>query len=249
MQEVIVNNRMEKNPVHSPTYTPDVFQVLHVEDSLDSQALVLTALKSVCEVTSVASVKEALATIDKKKYDLFLIDVMLEDGDGFSLTRALKQKPQSKDIPVIFLTAKGEIDHKAAGFHLGADDYIVKPFDLAELRLRVEARLKKVRKDDPEKLVRGNIQLEIPTQKAFLIQEKQNLDLTPLQFKLLFFLMKNDEQILNRDQLIDQIWGEGIQIGRSLDMHMNSLRKKLGPYASQIHTIYGQGYQFLSNKN
>ena len=224
----------------------DSFEVLHIEDSKDSQELVLTALKSVCNVTQVDSVKEALEVVDRKKFDLFLMDVMLLDGDGFSLTKLLKQKPNGRDVPVIFLTAKGEIDHKAAGFHLGADDYIVKPFDLAELRLRVESRLRKNRKEDPEKLVRGNIQLEIPTQKAVLLREKQNLDLTPLQFKLLFFLMKHEEQVLNRDQLIDQIWGEGIQIGRSLDTHMNSLRKKLGPYATQIHTVYGQGYQFLN---
>ena len=222
------------------------FEVLHIEDSIDSQQLVLTALQSVCNVTHVGSVKEAVAAVEHKKFDLFLMDVMLADGDGFSLTKLLKQKPNGKDVPVIFLTAKGEIDHKAAGFHLGADDYIVKPFDLAELRLRVESRLKKNRKEDPEKLVRGNIQLEIPTQKAVLLRERQNLDLTPLQFKLLFFLMKHEEQVLNRDQLIDQIWGEGIQIGRSLDTHMNSLRKKLGPYATQIHTVYGQGYQFLN---
>lgn len=222
------------------------FEVLHIEDSADSQELVLTALKSVCNVTHASSVREAMEIVDRKKFDLFLMDVMLTDGDGFTLTKALKQKANGKDVPVIFLTAKGEIDHKAAGFHLGADDYIVKPFDLAELRLRVESRLKKSRKEDPQKLIRGNIQLEIPTQKAVLLREKQNLDLTPLQFKLLFFLMKNDEQVLNRDQLIDQIWGEGIQIGRSLDTHMNSLRKKLGPYATQIHTVYGQGYQFLN---
>lgn len=227
----------------------ETFEVLHIEDSLDSQELVKNTLKSVCNITSASSVREAMLVTDQKKFDLFLMDVMLGDGDGFNLTRDLKKKPNCKDTPVIFLTAKGEIDHKAAGFHLGAEDYIVKPFDLVELRLRVESRLKKIKRDDPEKLIRGNIRLEIPTQKAFLIKENTNLDLTPLQFKLLFFLMKHEEQVLSRDQLIDQIWGENIQIGRSLDTHMNALRKKLGVYSAQIHTIYGQGYQFLPQKN
>lgn len=227
----------------------DFFEVLHIEDSIDSQDLVRNALKPICNVTSASSMKEALVVTDNKKFDLFLMDVMLEDGDGFSLTMLLKKRPSCKNTPVIFLTSKGEIDHKATGFDLGAEDYIVKPFDLAEFRLRVESRLRKIKKEDPEKLVCGNIRLEIPTQKAFLIKEKQNLELTPLQFKLLFLLMKHEEQVLGREQLIDQIWGEGIQIGRSLDTHMNSLRKKLGPYATQIHTLYGQGYQFLSTKN
>lgn len=246
MQELVLKN-MGSDNLSAPII--ESFEVLHVEDSIDSQELVANTLKSVCNITSASSVKDALALVEQKKFDLFLMDVMLGDGDGFNLTKILKQKPSCKDAPFIFLTSKGEIDHKTAGFHLGADDYIVKPFDLAELRLRVEARLKKTKRDDPEKLIRGNLRLDIPTQKAYLIKENTNLDLTPLQFKLLFFLMKNEDQVLSREQLIDQIWGEGIQIGRSLDTHMNALRKKLGPYSAQIHTIYGQGYQFLAAKN
>lgn len=220
-------------------------EVLVVEDSVDSQELVTLLLKDICHLTVVGSVEGALKAVRNKKFDLFLMDVMLEDGDGFTLTKKLRELPASQNTPVIFMTSKGALQDKAKGFELGAEDYIVKPFDPAEFQLRVESRLKKIKaQNSSQELVRGNLRLEVPLQKAYLNNEKSPLDLTPIQFKILFSLISREPEILSREQLTQIIWGDNVQVGRSLDTHITALRKKLGSTGASIQSVYGQGYRF-----
>lgn len=221
--------------------------VLVVEDSPDSQDLVNLLLGDVAQLTIVPSVKKVLKLVKEKKFDLILMDVMLEDGNGFELTQKLRNLPGYKDIPVIFMTSKSDIQDKTQGFELGAEDYIVKPFDKQEFKLRVMARLKKIQSQMSSRdLVSGNLRLEPALQKASLIQEAQSLDLTPIQFKILFALARSEPEVLSRDQITELIWGAEAPQGRSLDTHVTSLRKRLGSYASCIESIYGRGYRFKS---
>lgn len=220
-------------------------EVLAVEDSVDSQELVKHLLYGRCNLTVVGSINAALKAVENKRFDLFLMDVMLEDGDGFTLTKKLRELPSSSNTPVIFMTSMGAYQDKAKGFELGAEDYIVKPFDPAEFQLRIESRLKKIRtQNQTQEIIRGNLRLEVVAQKAVLIKENTILDLTPIQFKILFSLVSREPEILSRDQLIQIVWGDNMQVGRSLDTHITTLRKKLGNYGSAIQTIYGQGYRF-----
>lgn len=222
-----------------------MFEILLVEDSIDFQELVLILLSPIAKVTAVPSMSRALEEIANKEFDLFLLDVMLEDGDGFSLAEMLKRKLGTEDLPVIFLTSKSETKDRVTGFKLGAEDYIVKPLDMAEFRVRIEARLQKLAgRKRLKDLVLGNIRLDVPMQRAFSMRDNRNLELTPLQFKLLFYLMSHEGQTISRDNLINEIWGQGVHVSRSVDTHINSLRKKLGSDATCIQSVYGAGYLF-----
>lgn len=222
-------------------------EVLVVEDSPDSQDLVTELLRGSCRLTLAPSMKKALRLVQEKSFDLILMDVMLEDGDGFSLTTKIRSLPGYHDLPIIFMTSKGDIQDKATGFELGAEDYIVKPFDPLEFKLRVQSRLKKIQAHVKSQILsRGNLRLEASLQKAFLIQEGIQLDLTPLQFKILFTLVNHEPEVLTRERLTTLIWGEGVQVGRSLDTHITALRKKLGAYGEHIQGVYGLGYRFSS---
>jgi DNA-binding response OmpR family regulator len=222
-----------------------MYKVLVVEDSLDSQELVILLLKSIAEVTCTGSVVGALDWNKKEKFDLFLIDVMLEDGDGFSLTAQLRQTTHGRNAPVIFLTSEGQTRDKIVGFQLGAEDYIVKPFDPTEFFVRVQSRLQKIAHAKKENhLVRGNLRLEVPLQKAYFIKENEVIPLTPIEFKILFFLMVHENDVISREKLVFAIWGDGVSVGRSIDTHVNSLRRKLNLYAFYIQSVYGLGYRF-----
>ncbi|MEK6555566.1 MAG: response regulator transcription factor, partial [Bdellovibrionota bacterium] len=190
-----------------------MFQILVVEDSEDLQDLVKMILRPVAELTVVPSVSQALEIVTQKKFDLVLMDVMLSDGNGFDLTAQIRNLAHGQDLPIIFLTSKGEIGDKITGFKLGAEDYIVKPFDATELRLRVENRLQKIASASNKKMdviEIGNLRLEVPFQKAYLVKEGQNLELTPLQFKILFFLVTNKGSVISREKLVSEIWGKDV---------------------------------------
>lgn len=222
-----------------------MYKILVVEDSIDIQELLTFVLEPIAHVQNVGSVKTALEMMEAQKFDLVLMDVMLEDGNGFNLTRELRQRPFGKDIPIIFLTSKGTLADKALGFQLGAEDYIVKPFDPPEVKIRVESRLRKILSaKSSDTLEKFNLRLDIPLQKVFLIKENAELDVTPSQFKILFYLMTHENEVISREQLISAIRGKDTHTTRSIDTHVNSLRRKLDTYAPCIQAVYGSGYVF-----
>jgi len=223
-----------------------MYKILIVEDSEDLQDLMKMILQPIAEITTVSSVVDSLRVLEDHRFDLVLMDVMLTDGSGFDLTAQLRKLPGGADIPIIFITSKNDISDKIKGFQLGAEDYIVKPFDKTELRLRVESRLQKIstQKKSHDVVEIANLRLEVPYQKAFLIAENMNLELTPLQFKIIFLLATNRGAVISRDQLVGEIWGQDVHIGRSVDTRINSLRKKFGVYAKYIQSVYGSGYAF-----
>lgn len=224
-----------------------MYQVLVVEDSLDTQDLVSQLLHPLAQINIASSLAQALEFVEKKTYDLILMDVTLDDGDGFTLTSMLRKKPHGKNIPVIFMTSKNHIDDKTRGFNLGAEDYIVKPFEPAEFKLRIESRLQKIASARSiDQLVRGNFKLEVPLHKVHLIKENKPLNLTPLEFKIFFSLVNNNNEVVSRDQLSSLIWGDAKVTNRSVDTHVNSLRKKLGEHSTCIQAIYGVGYTFTT---
>ena len=229
-----------------------MYNILVVEDSLEVQLLLSSVLKPIGTVRIAPSVKAGLEEFQNQKFDLIMMDVMLEDGTGFELTEKLRQTPNGKHIPIIFLTSQSDIEDKIKGFDLGAEDYIVKPSDPREIRLRAEARLKKIeatksmQAGHQKNLTIGNLLLDVPLQKVQLIKENVDLGVTPLQFKILYYLMSRESQVVSRDELITEIWGKNVHIGRSVDTHINSLRRKLDQYSSYIQAVYGAGYTFQS---
>lgn len=223
-------------------------KILVVEDSEDSFQLVDRALGKNVVLHWAQTLKEGLRKIKENAYDLVLLDVMLPDGDGFQMCSIMQASDELQNIPVMFLTARHSTNDKVLGFSTGADDYIPKPFDLLELRARVEARLRKrAYSKKKENLLRlGDLQVNVSAQKVTVFDNKQavELDLTPIEYKILTLLMREPNKVFSRDEILDNIWGKDVHVySRSVDTHVSKLRKKLNSKSQYIQSVHGTGYK------
>lgn len=227
-------------------------RILLVEDSPETQILVTLSLNRFYDLVYATSFAEAKSLIGQGLYDLILLDVTLPDGDGYQLCNLLQNTSETHNVPVIFLTARDNLTNKLMGFFLGADDYIVKPFNPVELRARVDAKIRSVsHKRVPDEIIeRGSIQIDVFSQRAYLTKnnKKMNLELTPIEYKLLLTFANHTDQVMTRDRLLTAIWGDDVYVSdRSIDTHVSKLRKKLAPDADYIQFVYGMGYVFSVN--
>jgi DNA-binding response OmpR family regulator len=212
-------------------------KILIVEDDVNISKIIKMNLNLVnYETWEVYDGLEALELIRKEKFDLILLDVMIPGLDGF----ALMDKIKSYQIPVIFLTAKNSVFDKVNGLKLGADDYMVKPFEAIELLARIETVLRRYGKEE-KVLVFNNVMLLLDKREVTL--DGVPVEFTPKEFDLLVVLLKNKNIALTRDQFLERVWG-GEYYGetRTVDMHIKSLRKKLN-LQEHIKTIYKIGYR------
>lgn len=191
---------------------------------------------------------EALRAAPPHAFDLFLLDVMMGGMSGFDLAGILKQKEATADIPIIFLTAKDTANDTITGLNIGADDYISKPFSLQEVMLRIRAVL---RRTSPVTTPRrkGNI-LTFATMTIDQDRKKVSIDgadvpLTRTEYELLRLLVSERGRVLSRQELIERAWPADVLVsGRTVDVNITRLRKKVGPYAALIATRMGFGYLF-----
>ena len=223
-------------------------KILVVEDSMEMQLIISTALDEKyfvhCETNSAA----ALAALDISNYSLIILDIQLPDEDGFSLLAKIRLNHKHKKTAVFLITGKSKTSDKVMGFSLGADDYLVKPIDVLELQARVDAKLKK-NKDESEYsnfVQKGPIRADLARQKLFIDLKNQEIEieLTTLEFRLLVFLIRRDEHILSRNQILDEVWPQAQVTDRTVDTHIYSLRKKLGKLGSCIESVPKIGYRF-----
>ena len=182
--------------------------------------------------------------ISIQKPDLILLDVMLPDEDGLQILAKLHANAATSKIPVIMLTAKGTEFDKVKGLDLGADDYIVKPFGMAELAARVRARLRRISpKTETDVLTAGTLTLDHRAHTVRVAGEV--ISLTMKEYDLLKILMENAGIAFTREQLLDRVWDYSYDGGtRTVDVHIQTLRAKLGEYGSMIETVRGVGYRF-----
>ena len=226
--------------------------ILVIEDAPDFQLMVKAALERHYRVTCASSLQQARVLLAQQEFQLLILDVNLPDGDGFKFCAEIRAHETTRSIPVVFLTGRAELEDKLKGFSLGADDYIVKPFDQQELRARVEAKLMRERERGAADgvFVKGAIRLEIPTQRAYVVEsenKKSEVGLTPIEFKILYHLARNENKVVSREQLLTTVWGNGTHVfDRATDKHVSSLRHKLGPCASYIETVSRVGYRFIA---
>lgn len=180
--------------------------------------------------------KQGADLVEKGDFDLILLDIMLPEIDGYTLLEYIKPT----GMPVIFLTAKGAVKDKIKGLKLGADDYIVKPFQIGELLARVEAVLRRYGKAD-KRLAFADVLINLDARQV--IQNGQAVELTVKEFDLLVELIYNKNVALYRDRLYEKVWGEEF-IGetRTLDSHIQRLRKKLR-WGDRIKTVFRIGYR------
>ena len=176
-------------------------------------------------------------------YDVIIMDIMMPRLDGFS---ACKEIRKTKDTPIIMLSARGEEYDKLVGFELGIDDYVVKPFSPKELMARVKAvakRKEQPKTQTPQRLVFEGLEIDMAGREVYVDGEKANM--TPKEYDLLFYLVRNQNLAMTRDKLLEEVWGyDFFGDDRTVDTHIKMLRNSLGEYRKFIVTLRGMGYKF-----
>jgi phosphate regulon transcriptional regulator PhoB len=220
--------------------------VMIVEDEKDILDLVEFNLRQAdCEVVRAQDGLEALRLIEQTRPDLVILDLMLPKMDGKEVCRRIRQREETRAIPVLMLTAKSDEVDRIIGFEIGADDYMTKPFSPRELVLRVQAILRRTREQvlAPQILRFGDLAID-PERHRVEVQGNA-VELTATEFRLLHYMASRPGRVLSRETLLDRVWGYAYEgYARTVDTHVRRLRQKLGSSRDRIETLRGLGYRF-----
>lgn len=223
-------------------------KILIIEDELNIIELIKMNLElSGYDVYSTTTGMDAIIMLKETEPDIILLDLMLPDIDGFDLCKMIRSNHQTESIPIIMVSAKSEEHNKIEGLKIGADDYVTKPFSVAELEARIEAVLRRTEKDSKSVPFKTIHHREISIYREdFLVYVNDNLlDLTPTEFKILDYLLSSKEHVINKDSIFELIGLEKNVESRTVDMHILNIRKKIEEYSDfdYIQTIRGIGYK------
>ena len=221
---------------------------------VDDEVRIRSIIKKYAEfeghtVTEAADGMEAVLMSRTQSFDLIIMDIMMPELDGFSACREIRK---SSDVPIIMLSARGEEYDRINGFELGVDDYVVKPFSPKELMLRIDAVMKRVNNRGTSQQKKENVVISLDggglradvTARIVYIDDKR-VDMSPKEYDLFFYMLENRNVALSRERLISDVWGyDFFGDARTLDTHIKTLRKSLGPYSDFIVTVRGIGYRF-----
>ena len=222
-------------------------KILVVEDEAPIREMLGYALmKEGYIFREAADVEQARPLLASEKPDLVLLDWMLPGMSGADYARRIRNNPDTRDIPIIMLTARGEEADKIRGLDTGADDYVTKPFSTRELLARIRAVMRRTKNMDDGGIisVKG---LSLDPETFRVTADEQTVDISPTEFRLLHFFITHPERVYTRDQLLDQVWGQNVYVEeRTVDVHIRRLRKTLEPYnyAQLIQTVRSVGYRF-----
>ena len=218
-----------------------------IEDEHDlAELLAFNLTREGFRVVTAGDGRSGLALVRREEPALVLLDLMLPELMGTDVCRELKRDPATADIPVLMLTAKGEEIDRVVGFEVGADDYVVKPFSMRELLLRVKAVLRRgaAEQQQPVTKVLSFGPLQIDTERHEVRVDGQEVVLTGTEFKLLQTLAERRGRLQSRDRLLDDVWGYAADVdSRTVDTHITRLRGKLGVAGDLIKTVRGFGYK------
>ena len=196
------------------------------------------------EVLEATDGEEALLILTERRIDLVLLDWMLPSVSGIEICRQIRRRAETRNLPVIMLTARGEEGDRIRGLNAGADDYIPKPFSYDELMARIHAVLRRIRPAlTEEKLSFADLEMNVATHRV--TRDREALRLGPTEFRLLRFLMEHPRRVFDRNQLIDAVWGHDIYVdARTVDVHIRRLRKALNGEGKPdlIRTVRSAGY-------
>lgn len=225
-------------------------KILIVEDEQDLQQVLEYNLKQAGhEVLTAKLGGDALRLAREHHPDLVLLDLMLPDMSGTEVCKSLKESGPTRGIPVLMVTARGEEIDRVVGFEIGADDYVVKPFSVRELLLRVQAVLRRGKSEvpAPESLVEfGRLRIDRGAHRIWV--EGVEVELTALEFKLLVTLYDRRNRVQTRSALLDDVWGIQADITtRTVDTHVKRLREKLEAARDYVETVRGVGYRFVGS--
>ena len=224
-----------------------MYRILTVDDEERIRALIRKYAEfEGHEVTEAADGMEAVKLCREKTFDLIIMDIMMPELDGFSAVREIRK---FSDTPIIMLSARGEEYDKLNGFGLGIDDYVVKPFSPKELMMRIDAVMKRSRPaaapaENKHEIVEiEGLKADITARLVYV--DGKRVDMSPKEYDLFFYMLKNKGIALSREKLITEVWGYDFYgDDRTLDTHIKLLRKSLGEYARLIVTLRGVGYRF-----
>jgi two-component system phosphate regulon response regulator PhoB len=225
-------------------------KILIVEDEPDLQQVLDYNLRQAGhEVLATKLGHDGIRLAREQRPDLVLLDLMLPDLSGTEVCKTLKEGAQTKSIPVLMVTARGEEIDRVVGFELGADDYVVKPFSVRELLLRVQAVLRRGKGESipPEVLVEfGQLRIDRGAHRVWVAE--QEIELTALEFRLLVTLYDRRNRVQTRSALLDDVWGIQADITtRTVDTHVKRLREKLETARDYVETVRGVGYRFVGS--
>src|SRR6187402_3813771 len=223
-------------------------RILIVEDEQDILSVLEYNLRQAGhDVTTTRSGRDGLRLVKEQHPDLILLDLMLPDLSGTDVCKQLKEAPATRGVPVVMLTARGEEIDRVVGFELGADDYVVKPFSVRELLLRIQAILRrgKGEANEGEPTVEfGRLRIDRGAHRIWV--DSVEIELTALEFKLLVTLYDRRNRVQTRSSLLDDVWGIQADITtRTVDTHVKRLREKLEAARDYVETVRGVGYRFV----
>ena len=221
--------------------------ILLIEDEEDVSDLIRYHLrKAKLQILCASDGAEGMVMALSKRPDAIVLDIMLPKLNGFEVAKKLKADTRTEQIPILFLSAKGEAESRIKGLELGAEDYLTKPFSPRELVLRVQSLLRRSRLSaSPETLTVGPFLVDRATLKVTL--DGARLDLTSTEFKLFSLLVDREGAIQSREDLLQEVWGYSNSVDtRTVDTHIRRLREKLGTHAPLLQTVRGEGYRFMA---
>jgi DNA-binding response OmpR family regulator len=230
----------------------EMYHILVVDDESRIRAIIRKYAEfEGHQVTEAGDGMEAVLLCRTNTYDLIIMDIMMPELDGFSASREIRKVTQT---PIIMLSARGEEYDRINGFEVGVDDYVTKPFSPKELMLRIDAIMKRVKqhvtaKDTDVKpnviieLDNGNLRADVTARLVYI--DGKRVEMSPKEYDLFFYLLKNRNIALTREKLLCEVWGyDFFGDARTLDTHIKLLRKSLGRYSNYIVTLRGVGYRF-----
>jgi two-component system, OmpR family, phosphate regulon response regulator PhoB len=220
--------------------------ILIIEDEPDLQTVLEYNLRQAGhDVVLAGRAAEGMRLCRQRVPDLVILDLMLPDMPGTEVCRSLRADADTRNVPILMLTAKGEEIDRVVGFELGADDYVTKPFSMRELMLRIGAILRRAGGEpEPATLVRfGRLKIDKAAHRVYV--DEREVELTALELKLLVMLHDRKNRVQTREMLLEEVWGMDPDIStRTVDTHVKRLREKLGAASPYIETVRGSGYRF-----
>ena len=224
-------------------------RILIVDDEPNIRDLLITSLRFAgFQVRAVANGAQTISAVLEEEPDLIVLDVMLPDMNGFSVTKRLRGAGYT--APILFLTAKDDTEDKIAGLNAGGDDYVTKPFSLDEIVARIKAILRRTMHDDEEAIIRaGDLTMDQDTHEVTIGTEQ--VELSPTEFKLLRYLMLNPNRVLSKAQILDHVWEYDFNGDAGIvESYISYLRRKLDQYSEEpvIQTKRGFGYMLKASK-
>jgi len=223
-------------------------KILIVEDEIALQQSIATYLQSdgnICEVAS--DFRDAARKVDLYDYDIVILDINLVTGSGLDIIKLLKE--EKKNVGVLIISANNSLDDKLEGLDLGADDYLTKPFHLAELNSRIKAILRRGKFGGDDTITFNEIEINTKSRTVFI--KSKSISLTRKEYDLLLFFVTNKGRVLSKEIIAEHLWGDHSDLADNFDfiyVHINNLRKKMTAGGSKyIKTVYGSGYKFIED--